>query len=150
MYVRSAPVGMLVLLCSAGCNSDLPDPATTAVDELRAKVTLTRVATHPFLARFNLKLDVNVNEACSASADLFPDTGGVSRRNLYVRSDGRLYVIGQFDVRAFDAKQCQVSLVEFRSIQDGMRYLGTFDVDREKGWTFVPASVRPERLFEKL
>jgi hypothetical protein len=108
-----------------------------------------RVATHPFLARFNLKLIVKV-DACSASSDLFPDTGGVSRRNVYRDSDDRLYLIGQFDVRRFDPHSCVVELIEFRSVETGLRYLGTFDSDDSGRWTFLPADKRSERPFQPL
>jgi len=113
-------------------------------------VTVTRVATHPFLARFNLTVTVNSSTGCSASGDLFPDTGGVSRRNLYRADSGQLYVVGQFDVRRFDDQRCLVELIEFRSLDSGMHFLGAFDTDNEGHWTFLSAKERPERLFEKL
>ena len=113
------------------------------------ELTVTRVATHPFLARFNLTLTVKA-DGCSVSSDLFPDTGGVSRRNVYSVSTGRLYVIGQFDVRRFDPGICLIELVEFRSVEPGLRYLGTFDSDDSGRWTFFPAEKRSERPFQPL
>lgn len=139
-----------LILLATGCNSDIPVSATTDVSLLGLRVTLTRVATHPFLARYNLKLTVIAQNGCLASSDLFPDTGGVSRRNLYVGATGRLYVIGQFDARVFDAGSCSVSLREFRSLEEGMQYLGAFDVDNNRQWTFFPVAVRAEQSFEKL
>ncbi len=132
-----------------GCNSDIPVSATTQVPALGITVTVTRVATHPFLSRFNLKLEVNGPAGCAASSDLFPDTGGVSRRNLYLGADGRIYVIGQFDVRAFDPDFCVIALREFRSLEEPMRYIGVFDVSEARRWTFFPAAVRPEQAFER-
>lgn len=113
-------------------------------------MTVTRVATHPFLARFNLTLTVSTVNNCSATSELFPDTGGVSRRNLYLADSGRLYVVGQFDVRRFDAHKCRVELIEFRSLEPNMTFVGSFDVDGSGQWTFLPASARAERAFEKL
>jgi hypothetical protein len=137
------------LLLMAACNSDIPVSAVTDVIPPGLHVTLTRVATHPFLARFNLKLTVSTLHNCSATSDLFPDTGGVSRRNLYIAGPGQLYVVGQFDVRRFDADKCQVDLIEFRSLQSNMTFVGSFDVDSSGHWTFLPASARAERAFEK-
>ena len=131
-----------------GCNSDEPVPAVGVVAPA-TEITVIRVATHPFLARFNLKLTVKA-AGCSASSDLFPDTGGVSRRNLYRDSGGRLYLIGQFDVRRFDSRTCLVELIEFRSVETGLRYLGTFDSDDTGRWTFFPPEKRSERPFEPL
>ncbi len=133
-----------------GCNSDLPVSATTAVEPAGFRVTVTRVATHPFLARYNLKLTVNTTAGCSAVSELFPDTGGVSRRNLYLENTGRLLVVGQFDVRRFDERSCRVELIEFRSLEVGMTFIGAFDIDDTGNWTFVPVGVRTERSFEKL
>ena len=113
-------------------------------------MTVTRVATHPFLARYNLTVTVNTAAGCTVSGDLFPDTGGVSRRNLYRADSGQLYVVGQFDVRRFDDQRCTVELIEFRSLESGLNFLGAFDTDREGHWTFLSVDERPERLFEKL
>lgn len=131
-----------------GCNSDLPMPAVAVVVPA-TELTVTRVATHPFLARFNLTLTVKAN-GCSVSSDLFPDTGGVSRRNLYRDLRGGLYMIGQFDVRRFDPRSCVIELIEFRSVEPGLRYLGAFDSDDTGRWTFFPAEKRSERPFEPL
>ena len=114
-----------------------------------AEITVTRVATHPFLARFNLTLTVKA-AGCSVSSDLFPDTGGVSRRNVYRDSYDRLYVIGQFDVRRFEAGSCLIHLIEFRSVDSDLRYLGVFDRDDTGRWTFLPPEKRSEQPFQPL
>lgn len=134
----------------AACNSDVPVSATTDILSHGFHVVVTRTATHPFLARFNLKLTVSTTTGCAASSELFPDTGGVSRRNLYISDTGLLFLVGQFDVRRFDAKMCRVDLLEFRALDREMRFLGSFDVDRTNQWTFLLVSVREERPFEKL
>jgi hypothetical protein len=141
-------LGLLSLL--TGCNSDQPMPATAEVFSAGLRVTITRVATHPFLARYDLKLRMDGPNTCSASTDLFPDTGGVSRRNLYQMASGRIYVLGQFDLRAVDASACTIRLVEFRSLAKDITFLGTFDENEQGRWTFLPATVRAERLFERL
>ncbi len=140
-------VGILSLL--AGCNSETPVPATTDVPSAGMRLTIIRVATHPFLARYNLRLRAEGPGGCSSSADLFPDTGGVSRRNLYQTTTGTIYVVGQFDARVVDGATCTIRLVEFRHLEEGATFLGAFDVDERKQWTFVPANVRAERPFEK-
>ena len=149
---RGAACGSV--LCAVGlliaCNSDVPVPATTELNPPGYRVTVTRVATHPFLARFNLKLAVDTVTGCSAVSDLFPDMGGMGRRNVYLGDDGILFVIGQFDVRRFDASACRIELVEFRFLNTGMCFIGSFDVDSSGLWTFISAAARAERPFEKL
>jgi hypothetical protein len=146
---RSCSLSALIFFTTA-CNSDVPVSATTDVVPPGFHVTVTRVATHPFLARFNLKVTVSTTTGCSATGELFPDTGGVSRRNLYRADSRQLFVVGQFDVRRFDEQSCRVELVEFRSLDAGMTFLGAFDVDHKGNWVFLPAAERAERLFEKL
>ena len=134
----------------AGCNSEVPVPAGAHIAPPGVDVTVTRVATHPFLARFNLKLTVTSAVDCTATTDLFPDTGGVSRRNVYRGSADRLYVIGQFDVRRFDPRSCRIELIEFRTVESGLHYAGSFDTDVSGHWTFFPPEIRSERPFPPL
>lgn len=144
---------IVVLACVvllSGCNSDVPVSAVTDVIPPGFHVTVTRVATHPFLARFNLTLSVSTPEGCFASSELFPDTGGVSRRNLYRARTNRLYLVGQFDVRRFHAPSCRIELIEFRSLEPGLLFVGSFDVERSGQWMFFPADRRAERPFEPL
>ena len=145
-------VGALVaaLLLFPGCNSDVPVSAVAEMTPPGLQMTVTRVATHPFLARFNLKLTVTTSSGCSATSELFPDTGGVSRRNVYRGPADRLYVVGQFDVRLFDLQSCRIELMEFRSLQAGLSFVGSFDVDSSGRWRFIPPDERPERLFQPL
>jgi hypothetical protein len=134
----------------AGCNSDVPVPAVARIAPSGAEITVTRVATHPFLARFNLTLMVKSGRDCVVTGDLFPDTGGVSRRNVYRGSADRLYVIGQFDVRRFDPHGCRIELIEFRTVESGLLYAGSFDIDVTGHWTFFPPEMRSERPFSPL
>ena len=138
----------VLTLFEMACNSDAPVPATTGRLASGVTVTVTRVATHPFLARFNLNLKVTGPGRCTASTDLFPDTGGASRRNVYMGSAGLIYVVGQYDARAFDLGSCSVALREFRALEKDMLFVGAFDVNEHNEWTFFSAGVRPERLFE--
>lgn len=138
------------LAAGSGCNSDVPVSAVTEITPPGLRVTMTRVATHPFLARFNLKFTVTMPNGCSAASDLFPDTGGVSRRNVYRGTKDRLYVIGQFDARRFDPQTCLIELMEFRSLETGLLFIGAFDIDASGHWVFLPAGVRSERPFQPL
>ena len=145
---RTAAVLAACAWLGVGCNSDVPVPAVAVVMP-GTDVTVTRVATHPFLARFNLTLTVNA-AGCSVGSDLFPDTGGVSRRNIYRDSAARLYVIGQFDVRRFDLQSCRIELMEFRFLETGLGFVGSFDTDASGRWRFLSSEERPERPFQPL
>jgi hypothetical protein len=87
--------------CLGACNSDVPEPAVMESPRHGLRVTVTRVATHPFLARYNLSLRIERRDGCIATGELFPDTGQAGRRNLYVTPSGAVIVVGQFDARVF-------------------------------------------------
>jgi hypothetical protein len=96
--------GLLLLL--AACNSDVPEPASVEFSPDQVRLTITRVATNMFLSRHDLRLTLVRPGGCSSEAELFPNTGYVSRRNLYQTGAGLLYVVGQFDARVIDPRQC--------------------------------------------
>lgn len=86
---------------------------------------------------------------CSSSTELFPDTGYVSRRNVYQAAQGQVYVVGQFDARIIDPQNCRTNLSEFRHLDRHVVFLGSFDTDEARRWTYFPAAHRPEMPFEK-
>ncbi|MEP6888983.1 MAG: hypothetical protein ABI945_11780 [Nitrospirales bacterium] len=147
---RAASGVFLLLLFLNGCRSDTPQPATVEVPSAGTRVTVTRVASHPFLARYTLTLRIEGPNGCRASMELFPDTGGVSRRNLYDTPAGLLYVIGQYDARVIDPRSCVVTLSEFRFLEPHRSFLGSFDMDEGRGWTFLSREQRAEQPFEPL
>jgi hypothetical protein len=139
--------GLLLLLVA--CNSDVPVPASVEFSADQVRLTITRVATDLFLSRHNLRLKVIGPGGCSIEVELFPNTGYASRRNLYQAGAGVLYVVGQFDARVIDVPHCTITLAEFRTLDRYVTFLGSFDENEQKHWTYFPASQRPELPFEK-
>jgi hypothetical protein len=133
----------------SACNSGVPEPASTEIPGTGLRVTLVRVATDPFLSRHNLSMTIERAGGCAQTVDLFPDTGHTSRRNVYVTAKALIYIVGQFDARVVDVRQCTITLSEFRHLDREVIFVGSFDEDAEEQWGFVPASERPERPFEK-
>lgn len=113
----------------------------------QARFTIVRVATDPFLPRHALTLLVEGRGGCSSSTELFPDTGYAGRRNIYLASRGMVYVVGQFDARVIDSGNCDASLSEFRHLDREVVFVGSFDEDGERRWTYFDASERPEKTF---
>ena len=147
-YPVKGLVSLLLVLLTA-CNSDVPVPASVEFSADQVRLTISRVATHPFLSRHDLRLTLVGPGGCSIKAELFPDTGYVSRRNLYQTRAGLLYVVGQFDARVIDLPHCTITLAEFRALDRYVTFLGSFDENEQKRWTYFPASQRPELPFEK-
>lgn len=71
------------------------------------------------------------------------------RCNIYQASKGCVYVVGQYDARVIDPLSCRTSLSEFRHLVRGIILIGSFDQGETKRWTYVSASQRLERPFEK-
>ena len=138
----------LVLLLPA-CNSDRPEYAEVDLPTVEIHVAITRTATHPFLARYRLTLQAEGPQGCIGTAELFPDTGYVGRRNLYQQGSDAILVLGEYDARVIEGKSCTVRLVEFQSLGGQGTFLGSFDVDSQKRWRYLPAAERAERPFEK-
>ena len=139
-----AAIGLL-----SACNSGVPEPASTEIPGTGLRLTLVRVATDPFLSRHNLAMTIERVGGCAQTVDLFPDTGHTSRRNVYVTAKAQVYVVGQFDARVVDVRQCSITLSEFRHLDKEVIFVGVFDEDAEEHWGFASAAERPERPFEK-
>ena len=146
-YPARCLIGLFLLL--AACNSDVPVPASVEFSADQVRLTITRTATNMFLSRHDLHLTFVGPGGCSSEVELFPNTGYASRRNLYQAGVGVLYVVGQFDARVIDVPHCTITLAEFRTLNRSVTFLGSFDENEEKHWTYFPASQRPELPFEK-
>lgn len=146
-YTASCLVSLLLFL--SACNNDMPAPASVEFPTDQVRLTITRVATNPFLSRHDLRLTLVGPGGCSIEDDLFPNTGYVSRRNLYRTRTGLLYVVGQFDARVIDSPHCTITLAEFRTLDRYVTFLGSFDENELKQWAYFSASQRSELPFEK-
>ena len=136
-------------LLNVACNSSAPEPASAELPSATLRLTIVRTATDLFLQRFNFTLKVQGVEGCTSLTELFPDTGYAGRRNVYQAAKGRVYVVGQFDARVIDPRDCRATLSEFRHLDRDVIFLGSFDQDGEKGWRYFSAAQRPEMPFEK-
>ena len=142
-------IGSAVLSSCIGCNRNAPEPTSADLDSARLRLTIVRMATDPFLPRFNLTMNISGTAGCSSSTELFPDTGYAGRRNVYQAAKGMVYVVGQFDARVIDSQTCQTSLVEFRHLDRDVIFLGSFDQDEDKRWRYFSSAQRPELPFAK-
>ena len=49
-----------------------------------------------------------------------------------------LYMVGQFDARVIDVPHCTITLAEFRTLDRYVTFLGSFDENEQKRWTYFP------------
>lgn len=145
---RGAVLGSAIWLIT-GCNSSTPEPVSMEIPSAKLRLTIVRMATDPFLSRHNLTLKVEGKGTCTSSTELFPNTGHVSRRNIYLASKGMIYIVGQFDARILNPSDCQTTLSEFQHLDREVFFIGSFDEDKERRWTYYSAADRQELPFEK-
>ena len=126
-----------------------PVPASVEIPSAQVRLTIIRAATDPSSLGTIFTLGSREWQAARLQMELFPNTGYVSRRNLYQAGAGLLYVVGQFDARVIDPLHCTITLVEFRTLDRYVTFLGSFDENEQKRWTYFPASQRSELPFEK-
>ncbi len=136
-------------MLAVSCNSGVPEPASVDIPSLPLRLTIVRVATDPFLSRYSLTVSLIGAGGCTASSELFPDTGYAGRRNLYTTAGQEAYLIGQFDARVIDPRTCRITLSEFRHLKRDVFFVGSFDEDAEHHWTYYPSATRAELPFEK-
>jgi hypothetical protein len=132
-----------------GCNSNTPEPASAEIASAQLRLTIVRMATDPFLQRFNLTMSVKSMSGCSSTTELFPDTGYAGRRNIYQAAKGKVYVVGQYDARVIDSLNCRTNLSEFRDLDRDVVFIGSFEQDEVKHWRYFSAAQRAELPFEK-
>ena len=139
MGARSICIALLAMALTA-CGQ--PHRALYRVPQTNAVIVIERIPDHRFLAEYKRGLALNVNGRKVTEAEMFKDTGGYSRTNVY-RITGFSFLIrdasGSF----------VVDITRQRIDQDDVRrkegsFIGSFDVDRSSIWRFIPAGERPE------
>ena len=125
----------------AACASS-GERATFRVPESSTAVTVERTPMHAYLAEYHRSVITEIQGRPASRAEMFPDTGGYSRANLY-RLDAQRVLLRDADSSyTIDVTTGTVSKDAERRIAG--TFLGSFDVDGSKRWLFIPARDRPE------
>lgn len=115
--------------------AELPGSSSSVVVELEPM--------HLYLAEYRRTLVLRSPSTADARTNMFPDTGGYSRAQLYSLSDGRFLMKGYFDAFELDPKRHTIRPLKAPNTTDG-QYLGAFDDTGDGRWRFIPASELPE------
>lgn len=108
-------------------------------------VTIHIQPSHPYLAEYDRTLVFHQDGVPDHAVDMFPDTGGYLRTQLYLLPDKTLLVTGFFD--AFQIDPVHHTTVEYTKTgaHDGV-YLGAFDRDAHRVWRFITANQSAEQV----
>ncbi|MPZ75130.1 MAG: hypothetical protein GEU77_01245 [Deltaproteobacteria bacterium] len=94
---------------------------------------------HPYLAEYRRAVVLRKPGASDLRKDMFPDTGGYSRTQLYRLSNGRFVIQGFFDAFVIDPQAHSISAADAKLVETA-KYLGAFDDSRDGHWRFIPES----------
>lgn len=145
-FTVCALVGLLLVLAAS---SYYFPPTYEAVAELpnsSSKIVLQLEPMHPWLAEYKRFAIIRRIGEPDQRIEMFPDTGGYSRTQLYILPDGIFLMNGFFDsVRIDLAKHELISGPESGVIPG--TYLGAFDQTHDGNWQFIEAAKSPEQAF---
>ena len=134
-------VGLIVAL--AGCTQQAAEVAEYAVPNENILVVIRREPMHPFLAEYKRVLEVRASGAI-ATRELFPDTGGYGRINLYRLGRSGLLLRGFFETWVIDIPSGGIRNATSAALApEQMEYVGAFD-ETNGNWRFFYSDERPE------
>jgi hypothetical protein len=100
--------------------------------------------THLYLAEYRRALVLRNPGAPDLRQDMFPDTGGYSRTQLYQLSDGRFLVEGTFDSFIVDVAAHRISIAP-KEASSNAKYLGVFDDTGDGRWRYLAEAESPRK-----
>jgi hypothetical protein len=117
--------------------------AEHVIEASRTRITMQFTPSHPYLAEYDRSVEVAFASGTTSRIELFPDSGGYARSQLYEAPDGSLFVKGYFDVAQVNQLEGSI-LVNVRPVPKDAKYLGAFDYVQDVGFRFVSAEESAE------
>jgi hypothetical protein len=109
----------------------------------RTRIKMQFTPSHPYLAEYNRSVVVTWANGRESRAELFPDTGGYKRSQLYQDPNGTLFVKGYFDLALVDPAASSI-LIKSSPMPEAAKYIGAFDYVRNVGFQFLPPPASAE------
>lgn len=112
---------------------NLPDEIT---------VSVIRIPSHPTLAEYKRTACLGRSGKRLACWDLFPDTGGTHRLNVYRGVNGHIFL--QDRISSYEIDLALKKLLEVKAPKVGGTYVGCFNQDASGNWRFMSVEESPE------
>lgn len=139
-----ALVGAILLLAASSYYFPPTYEAVAFFPKSSSQIVMELEPMHPWLAEYKRFAVIRENGKPARRLEIFPDTGGYSRTQLYRLPSGILLLNGFFDsVKINPATHSLISGPEVAAV-DGT-YLGAFDRTRDGKWQFIDAARSPEQ-----
>lgn len=135
----------LAMIFSSFGFADSAYVAKMALPGSRTILVIEVEATHHHLAEYSRRLVLYVDGLPSQRMELFPDTGGYSRAQLYQLPDGFFYLLSYFDAVLIDPVNNLLSDAHLSRPERG-KYLGAFDMVSRRIWAFIPENESAEQV----
>ena len=143
-FTIAAAVCLVVTLVTVSYYFPPTYEAATTLPDSSSQLVVQLEPMHPFLAEYRRSLVLRTSGKPDQRVEMFPDTGGYSRTQLYRLPDGIFVVRGFFDSVRIDASKHSLSLQP--EIHHGVgTYLGAFDDKGDGGWKFIGRNQSPEQ-----
>jgi hypothetical protein len=140
-YSLQGALTLFAIAALGACGSP-EERASVRVPGSTATITVERVPSHAFLAEYERKAVVQIGARPTSQMQLFADSGGNSRTNLYRLDAGRVLLLDADASYTIDVTSGTASKDEVR--RKTGTFIGSFDVDGSETWRFIPAAERAE------
>lgn len=139
-FIRKVIVATTIPFMAA-CSSS-HERATFLVPDSNTSVTIERLSTHAYLAGYKRTVVIETESRPIVQLEMFPDTGGYSRANLFRLDSQKLLLRDAANSYTIDLVNRTISKDESR--REAGTFLGSFDIDHSKIWRFLPVREKPE------
>jgi hypothetical protein len=144
VFTIVAVVGIIASLAAITYYFPPTYEAATSLPSSNSELVVQLEPIHPYLAEYRRSLVLRTNGNPDQRVEMFPDTGGYSRTQLYRLSDGLFLVRGFFDSVKIDVTMHNlISEPETHGVVG--TYLGAFDDNGDGDWRFIGANQSPEQ-----
>ena len=144
VFTIVAVVGLVVSLAAISYYFPPTYEAATTLPDSSSQLVVQLEPMHPYLAEYRRSLLLRTSGKPDQRVEMFPDTGGYSRTQLYRLPDGIFVVRGFFDSVRIDVAKRSLALEPETHSGVGI-YLGAFDDKGDGGWRFIGKNQSPEQ-----
>jgi hypothetical protein len=106
-------------------------------------------ASHGLFAEYERTVIVEFEGRAVAQLQMFPDTGGYSRANIYQLGNEHLVLLRDADA-SYTIDLATRIITKDKERRRSGTFLGSFDVDQSRRWRFIAAGERSELTTEFL
>lgn len=144
MILGRHSLALLLAIAGAACG-DAQHSAVVSLPESPFSMRVVLTSSHPFLAEYDRAFTIErEGRAIAEEVSIFPDTGGYAFINLYHAGSAVVVQPMGNDEYHVDLKTGHVTTRPLGRPPDA-KFLGAFDFDEDRRWTFMPATARSEK-----